>query len=72
MKKNEFLYITPKQIVSENILLNINQLTKVLDISRTTLDKYRKQDSFPKPIGQTKRQKWITEEIMKWMKTSRV
>lgn len=51
--------------MSENILLNINQLTKVLDISRTTLDKYRKQDSFPKPIGQTKRPKWITEEIMK-------
>ena len=71
MKKNEPMTLSsPKQIVSENILLNINQLTRVLNISRTTLEKYRKQEGFPKPIGQSNRPKWITEEILKWLKTS--
>lgn len=72
MKKSESIYISPKQIVSENILLTIDQLTKVLAISRTTLDKYRKQQSFPKPVGQTGRPRWITEEIIKWLKTERI
>ena len=72
MNKSEILSLSPKQIVSKNILLNIEQLTKVLAISRTTLDKYRKQKSFPKPVGQSGRPRWITEEIIKWIKTERI
>lgn len=71
IKNSETLKESPAQIVSENILLTIDQLTKVLAISRTTLDKYRKKQSFPKPVGEDGRPKWITEEIMKWIKTKR-
>ncbi|WP_295365356.1 hypothetical protein [uncultured Succinivibrio sp.] len=73
MKSNELTQLSPNQIISENIILSINQLTKVLNVSRTTLEKYRKQEGFPKPVGgQSNRPKWITEEIVKWIKTSRV
>lgn len=70
MKKSRVtLTNSAPQIISENFVLNINQVTKVLGISRTTLDKYRKEDSFPKPLKRSARPKWITEEIIKWAKT---
>lgn len=60
----------PMQIIEANIVLNTHQLMQIFNVSRGTLDKFRKQKNFPKPIEMGgNRPMWITEEIVKWIKT---
>ncbi|SKA66192.1 Prophage CP4-57 regulatory protein (AlpA) [Succinivibrio dextrinosolvens DSM 3072] len=68
-KKEE---LTPVLIVNEKIFVNSTEIMKLFEITRPTLEKWKKTTSFPKAICLARRPVWMTEEILDWAKSHRI
>lgn len=58
------------QVQNENTLLNRKQVVAATGLSRATIDRMRKADSFPKPLQiSTRRVAWTSRSIREWLES---
>ncbi len=59
--------IPTKPVPAELVILNLQELMKVLGVRRCSLLKLRQQPDFPKPLGLTSMLSWRAVDIQRWL-----
>lgn len=67
--KTDRISTPSNEIIKNDYLVTAVKIMKIFDITRGTFDKWKKTKGFPKALFISKRQLWVTKEILDWAKS---